>query len=173
MGTCGILAEALRYPVPGLMEELQAGFSAMPVGEVRGAYGAFLGRLRRLELGAWEELYTRTWDLNPAVVPYVGYQIWGDSYQRGNFMADMSRALRECGINFEGELPDHLVPVLQYLDVCSQPIPELMEIIERSIQKMQADLRKSDQDNPYNELLDTVAQAVHTIVINLEKEKEK
>jgi nitrate reductase delta subunit len=173
MGTCGVLAKALRYPAVGRLEVLEAGLSGMPAGEERDAYGAYLGYVQRLGLGEWEELYTRTWDLNPAVVPYVGYQIWGDNYQRGNFMADMSRALRENAIELAGELPDHLVLVLHYLDVCSQPIPELMEILERSLQKTQTDLRKTDQANPYNELLAAVAQTVHMIVKNLEKEKEK
>ncbi|MET0112525.1 MULTISPECIES: Nitrate reductase, delta subunit (fragment) [Limnospira] len=30
-----------------------------------------------------EEIYTSTFDLNPTCYPYLGYQLFGDGYQRG------------------------------------------------------------------------------------------
>jgi len=37
-----------------------------------------------------EELYTRTFDLQAVCSPYVGYQLFGDSYKRGIFMARLN-----------------------------------------------------------------------------------
>ena len=59
----------------------------------------FSADIDRLPLGAWEELHTRTLDLNPPAAPYVGYQTWGESYQRGAFLAKMNRALAETGMD--------------------------------------------------------------------------
>ncbi len=164
MGTYTLLAEALRYPAPGRIESLEAGLMEMPKGSAKPAFSAFVERIQRLSLAEWEELHTHTLDLNPTVAPYVGYQNWGDSYKRGTFMAEMNRELQELGIEKEGDLPDHLIPILRYLDVISSGNStlvdsELLEIFEPAVQKMRKILRKSEPDNPYIHLFDAILQA--------------
>ena len=92
------LADAFCYPAPGRLDALKQGLAAMPRGAGKDAYAAFLNGIDRLPLGEWEELHTRTLDLNPPAAPYVGYQMWGESYQRGAFLAKMNRALTEAGV---------------------------------------------------------------------------
>lgn len=154
-----VFAQAFRYPAPGRMEGLQAGLQELIDRPLRASYNAFLRKVSQLNLGEWEELYTRTFDLSPAIAPYVGFQTWGESYQRGNFMALMNRELNEYDIDLDGELPDHLVPVLRYLAVAPQPAPELVEILPPALQRMRAVLAKSDPGNPYIHLVDAVMHA--------------
>lgn len=153
-----ILAEALRYPFPGMRANLQHQAAAYPDEASQPAFQDFVRRIEGLSTGDWEELYTRTLDLNPAVAPYVGYQIWGDGYPRGNFMAALSRAYREAGVEADGELPDHLRCILQFLGTGATPPPELGEVFDRALEKMSATLGKTEPDNPYLSLLAAIAQ---------------
>jgi len=154
------LAQAWQYPYPGLLEKLQAGIQEFPKDSARKLFGAFVAALQGLSLGEWEELYTRTLDLNPAVAPYIGYQLWGDGYPRGNFMAALNRAYRDAAVEVEGELPDHIGCVLRFLETGS-PLPsELVEAFEPAVQKMLSTLRKAEPANPYLYLLEAVAQTV-------------
>jgi nitrate reductase delta subunit len=160
------LADAFAYPAPGRLEALKRGGAAMPKGAGKDAYAAFLSGIDRLPLGAWEELHTRTLDLNPPAAPYVGYQTWGESYQRGAFLAQMNRALAEADVDADGELPDHLAPTFRYLATVSDPLPELLEVLGPAIGRMIEALRKAEPDNPYVSLL----QAVQAQCQDLKKE---
>ncbi len=150
------LADAFAYPAPGRLEALKRGGAAMPKGAGKDAYAAFLRGIDRLPLGAWEELHTRTLDLNPPAAPYVGYQTWGESYQRGAFMANMNRALAEADVDADGELPDHLAPILRYLAAVSDPLPDLIEVLDPAVGRMLSALRSAEPDNPYVSLLQAV-----------------
>jgi nitrate reductase delta subunit len=158
MGSNAILAEAFRYPSPDRLERLEEWTLDLPPGPVKNCLAGFLWKVLNLSLGEWEELYTRTWDLNPLAVPYVGFQLWGEDYRRGNFMARLRSAYREAGVELEGELPDHLVPVLQYLDRATEPLPELLEVLPQAIEKMAAALKKSERDNPYLILIGSIGE---------------
>ncbi len=154
-----ILANAFSYPAPGRMETLQSGAATFPKGAGKNTYSAFLKGVEPLSLGAWEELHTRTLDLNPPAAPYVGYQMWGDSYQRGAFMATLNRTFALAGVDTDGELPDHLAPILRYLAVTSEPLPELVEVLGPALERMLAALRKAEPKNPYVDLLLAVQAA--------------
>lgn len=163
MGVYALLAEALRYPAPGRIEILEAGLLELPDGMDKRAFSKFVQKVQGLSLAAWEELYTHTFDLNPTTAPYIAYQIWGDSYKRGAFMAKVNRELKTLNIEKDGELPDHLVPMLRYLDVIaardSRPPAELTEIFEPGIEKMRKVLRKEEPGNPYLYLFEAVLQS--------------
>ena len=154
-----LLAEAFCYPAPGRLAALQGGMKALPENIRKESMQAFLDKIGRLSLGEWEELHTRTLDLNPPAAPYVGFQIWGEAYQRGVFLSLLNREMAENNINLEGELPDHLIPVLRYLGQVSEPMPELIDILVPAIQRMLASLRKADPSNPYLELLEAAQSA--------------
>ncbi len=159
-----LYAESLRYPAPGRMAELEAGMKALPAGSPSGGLADFLEEVRRLSLGSWEELHTRTLDLNPPAAPYIGFQTWGESYQRGVFLSQMSRELIDNGINADGELPDHLVPVLRYLARVDPPLPGLVEAIGPALKRMIAALRKVDPANPYLHLMEGIQGICKEIV---------
>lgn len=158
-----LLAEAFRYPQPGLIEQLEAGLTDADRSPAREALAKFVRKVSKLSLSEWEELYTRTLDLSPEVAPYIAFQVWGESYQRGEFMSKMNRALFEQGIETEGELPDHLIPVLRYLSITDNPLPELVEHFEPAVKRMAAVLRKKDSKNLYNHLFAAVLKSARTL----------
>lgn len=111
-------AELLGYPsadpapVARRCRELVAARSA---GEHLDRFVARAARARPHEL---EELYSSTFDLDPACAPYVGHHLCGEGPQRGVFMARLADVYRQDGFADErtgGELPDHLTVVLRYL----------------------------------------------------------
>lgn len=153
------LAEMLLYPAPNRLQALIGELGEIPAGQVRKNLEAFLAAVDKLSLGEWEELHTRTLDLNPPAAPYLGYQMWGDSYQRGAFMAKMNRALWQMRMDPGGELPDHLIPVLRYLAAAPAPLVDLLEILEPSLGRMRDNLRKADPLNPYNLLFEAISAA--------------
>lgn len=158
MGALSILAEALRYPTRDRLASLQIAVSSLPRGAARSALKTFAERAGTLSLVQWEELYTRTFDLNPCTPPYVAYVIWGQSYNRGRFMAKLGDAMQSCGIDLDGELPDHLVPILRYLDQTSNPIPELSSVLELALRSIHTRLQKADPDNIYLGLIETAIE---------------
>lgn len=151
-----VLAQAFCYPSAGQIDDLKAGLERIPAGVTRTSLERFVEKISRLSIGDWEELHTRTLDLNPPAAPYVGFQTWGESYQRGVFLSKLNREMLEIGVDMEGELPDHLIPVLRYLGMVKKPLPDLIEILVPAVQRMQVVLRKADGDNPYGDLLDGI-----------------
>jgi nitrate reductase delta subunit len=160
MGVYNVLAEAFRYPIPGFLERLRAGISSLPAGPVRERLEVFAARAGHLTLDEWEQLYTRTLDLNPISPPYVGYLLWGDNYARGQFMAQLSQAMHQTGVDLEGELPDHLVPLLRYLDLAPGTLADLEHTLKPALEVMTQSLAKVDPDNLYLEPLAAVLEQV-------------
>jgi nitrate reductase delta subunit len=62
-----------------------------------------------------QEAFTQTFDLNPVCALEVGWQLFGEEYERGAFLVHARQLLREHGIDERGELPDHLSSMLALL----------------------------------------------------------
>lgn len=64
-----------------------------------------------------EELYTKTFDVQPICYLDLGYVIFGEDYKRGTFLLHMKEEQRNLGRNCDPELPDNLYHVLHLLTV--------------------------------------------------------
>lgn len=62
-----------------------------------------------------EEIYTNTFDLQGVCCPYVGHHLFGESYKRSWFMAQLNQGYRERGFSCGTELPDHAAVILRFL----------------------------------------------------------
>ncbi len=164
MGAFAVLAEAFRYPAPGRLEALAARAAELPAGPVRAELEAFLAGVGRGSLEEWEELSARTLDLELATAPYLGYQVWGDKYQRSPFLIELQGAMTRAGVDRDGELPDHLVPVLRYLDACPEPLPRLLEVLDPALDALEKALGAADPDNPYRHLVAGARRQSETVL---------
>lgn len=160
-GELSAVCLAFEYPGPGSAASLDRVIAELPAGNVRSELGSFATAVAALSLGGWEELHTRTLDLSPLFVPYVGHVTWGESYRRGAFMAELQRAQLDAGVDQRGELPDHIVPILAFLDAGGS-MPDLVEVLPDAVGAMRKDLRKAEPDNPYRFVLAAVAAAVES-----------
>ncbi|MEP0823587.1 MAG: nitrate reductase molybdenum cofactor assembly chaperone [Ignavibacterium sp.] len=116
------LAALLAYPGRESLRDADACCDALEreiAGRVHGTVSENLRRYRTA-LGIFsaqelEELYTRTFDLNPVCSLDIGWHLYAENYDRGTFLVEMRNALKEHGISESTELPDHLPTVLRLL----------------------------------------------------------
>lgn len=159
-----ILAEALRYPSPRSLATLRRRVEDLALDSVRAELQAFLDEIARMPLEAWEELYVRSFDLDPDAAPYLGWQVWRDEQRRAELLVEMARRLSDRGVDLDGELPDHLVPVLRYLaadpDPSERETPLLDQALAPALAAILRSLRSAATDNPYVHVLEGVAKAL-------------
>jgi len=152
-----VIAAGYRYPTPDSLLSLTEAIEELTSGPVKRHLTRFVDEVGRLSFGAWEELHTATLDLSPKFVPYVGHVVWGENYRRGEFMADLNRAMFDAGVDLDGELPDHVAPVLRYLARADEPLTDLVEVLPGALSTMAKTLAKADAGNPYQHLLAATA----------------
>ena len=142
------LALLLDYPTPALPAHVRdcAALFKRQRSQAARPLARFRLFVEQTGLGALEELYTATFDLKPVCYPYIGFQLFGETYKRGEFLALLNARYRECGLVVQGELPDHLGQILRYLArtwdadlVLEGVIPALERMIEQL------------EDNPYRD----------------------
>lgn len=172
MGDATAVAAAFRYPRPGSLEILSNEVAGIEHGATHRAMENFVVHIRGKSLAEWEELHTDTLDLSPKFIPYVGHAVWGENYRRGAFMADLSRAMSDAGIDRMGELPDHLDPILRYVDEVADPLPDVVEVLPVALMRMSKELRKADKHNPYRHVIDA-AQTVAEELIETRRKAAK
>jgi nitrate reductase delta subunit len=73
-----------------------------------------------------QERYVAVFDLDPACSLNIGWHLFGERHERGEFLAVLRAELRRTGIDDSGELPDYLPFVLRL-------IPRLDEIRARQL----------------------------------------
>jgi len=154
-----LLAGGYRYPDADQARQLTAAADGLPPAAAQ-SWDRFTRALRSLAPAEREELFTRTLDLNPVAAPYVGYQLYGEDYRRGAFMATMSRELARLGLEPHGELPDHLGCVLRYLAAAEAPSAEVVDGTAQALRSMARQLSGVDRDNPYRHLVQATLAAV-------------
>lgn len=100
-----------------------------------------------------EELYTTTFDLNPACCPEVGWHLFGERYDRGSFMVWARGELRRYGITESHELPDHLSHLMALLGRMdrAEATRFATEAVGPALERMIASV--PDDSNPYAHLL--------------------
>lgn len=162
------LASILRYPEPGhdvavaACRDALLGDPAPGVREAAPRIERFAHAVAGRTVEELQELYTRTFDLNPVCALDVGWHLYGENYDRGRFLVRMRELLETLGIEESVELPDHLtsvLPALARLD--GEAAGDLAEgYVGRALHKMLDGL--SGKDNPYEEVLRAVAQVLET-----------
>ena len=139
--TFQLFGELLDYPKPGLCamaREAEALVAARNPDAAR-LLAAFAEFAAETPLGQLEEIYTGVFELNAQCHPYVGYQLFGETYKRSVFLLGLKERYAAQGFAVEHELPDHLVPMLRFLSVCDAPevIDELVrDALAPAIAKM-------------------------------------
>ncbi len=149
-------ADLLEYPDDRWAARVE---SARAISGDCAAFGDFIADVAPLSLSDLQELYTRTFDLNPVCALEIGYHLFGENYKRGEFLANLRETEALFDLGQEHQLPDYLPVLLRLLtkledeELCGSLITECLI---PAIDKMLASLK--DTENPYRFLL----EAVHT-----------
>jgi nitrate reductase delta subunit len=165
-------ADLLAYPTPAIFSQARVCLEQLRQSnsESATAMEKFIRGLETLSLEILEELYTVTFDMQPVCYPYVGYQLFGESYKRGAFMAQLNEAYHARGYSAGQELPDHLFVILHFLGLNAAAreddfgrallVDGLMPALEKMLQAFD-----KQSANPYFGLL----LALHLVLVH-EKE---
>ena len=105
-------APLLSYPGPDYQARVRECLAGAPSAQLE-EFARSIGGLPREAL---EELYAQTFDWNPDTTLDIGWHLFGENYDRGDFLVKLRGALRTYGLPESGELPDHLSHVLPLLD---------------------------------------------------------
>lgn len=155
------VASLFEYPQEGhaaaVCEQVAAVAAEVP------AAGALLAPFARdaaaQDLAEREELFVRTFDVNVERALEVGWQVFGEQYARGAFLAKLRGMLAEYGVAETTELPDHLTQVLRLLG--RVPEPDAHFIIARAVRPAMRRIRADLGDgHAYSAVLDAAAEVV-------------
>jgi|SRR5215831_7735682 len=114
-------------------------------------------------LSGLQELYTRTFDLNPACALEVGYHLFGENYKRGEFLANLRATEAPFDLGQAQQLPDYLPVLLRLLtklDDQELRLSLITECLTPAIEKMLTTFQ--DSNNPYRFLLAAVRAILHS-----------
>ena len=111
------LGRLLCYPTEGYGGDVGATVAALAAydagaEQAMAAFAAFVGET---PVTGMQEAFTQTFDLNPVCALEVGWQLFGEEYERGGFLVETRDLLRQHGIDEGSELPDHLASLLAVL----------------------------------------------------------
>ena len=109
--TYDAFAGLLTYPLVDYPQRIEAGLRLAPA-ECREGLGQFSKLVRDLATDQVQELFTRTFDLNPVCSLELGWHLFGENYERGLLLVRMREELRRYRLVESSELPDHLTHVL-------------------------------------------------------------
>ncbi len=157
------LAALLEYPSSRFFDALDS-HGDWP-DEACAEVGTFAAAVRGESVEALQELYTRTFDLNPVCSLEIGWHLFGEEYERGAFLVKMRQALRQYGVHESTELPDHLTHALR---LAARMEPEetrafLSRFLMPALEKMLAGFE--GKENPYGSVLKAVRAVVAQGVI--------
>lgn len=112
--------------------------------------------IERLTIEEMEEVYTRTFDINPVASLEIGWHLYGEQYERGAFLVKMREILRTYQIEESVELPDHVTHVLLAFGRMEKPeadefaVKYLLPALDKILEGFK------DQKNPYENVLQSL-----------------
>lgn len=115
------------------------------------AYGQLAEQLRYPADPAMQELYVQTFEFNPACTLEIGWHLFGENYERGEFLVRMREQLRRFGIAESGELPDHLTHLLPLMSQMGHV--EAAELAGQFVLPALARIKDALKDNPYSTVI--------------------
>ena len=86
-------------------------------------------------LSKLEEDYIATFEMNTKYVLYVGHKLFGENYERSEFIAQLKEYYTENNFIIENnELPDHIAVILNFLSKDTIPSEDKNKLVENLIQ---------------------------------------
>jgi nitrate reductase molybdenum cofactor assembly chaperone len=147
------LGHLFRYPDEEYLQHLDHVAQALAKGEVKEMLEPLRSFVAHSDFTELEELFTRTFAMNPLTCLEVGWHLYGEDYKRGEFLVKMRQALAQYDLPESEELPDHMSHCLQLLAYMEpQEAPVLAEgYLLPALKKI---LKGLKPENPFRGLLE-------------------
>lgn len=156
---CDLLAGLLEYPREDYARRVARALEALErlQPDAAALLAEFSRRIEGLSTEGLQELYTRTFDLDPVCTLEVGWHLFGENYERGAFLVKMRQQLRRFALPESSELPDHLTHVLPVLGrMQTAEAGELAGCVFPALDKMRAALE--GKNDPFEKVLEAIAR---------------
>ena len=158
-----LLAAVLRYPDEGYLGRVERCAFALRdrYPEAARSIRDFAEEIAPLSPEDAQELFTRTFDLNPVCSLELGWHLFGEQYERGSMLVKMREELRRYRIAESSELPDHLVHALQLLARMEDERAEefATAVVLPALHKMLPNF--NDKQCPYQKVMQAVWVVLH------------
>lgn len=164
-----LLADVVSYPQADLENTVSECVELLDVDlpDAAKEMRRFLDFIGKEPLGTLEEIYTSTFDINPLCPPYAGYYLFGDTHKRGDFLVKLKNDYKVYDFAVEGELPDHLAVMLQFLAILEDEYSAQSLISECMVPALEEMEKKTAKNGgPYHHV-------IRAILMFFRKEMEK
>jgi nitrate reductase delta subunit len=148
-----LFAQLLTYPSPDLLPAIHDCQRQLTTDypEAATAINQFQDAIANLSLEHLEEIYTSTFDINPVCFPYPGFHLFGENFNRADFLVKLKQKYQAHGFTApENELADHLPVMLEFLSTLDPDAVLAKELVEDcllpALEKMTAGFTS---DSPY------------------------
>jgi len=159
MNSYDLFAEILDHPTPLLSERLKECLSILsPMnGEAASLLSEFQAFFEKSPLTRMEEIYARTFDLQAACCPCIGYHLFGEGSHRETFVAGLEECYRSYGFPTGNVSPDHVTRFLRFL-AKARDQEEREELIDLCLIPALENMVKGfkQRGNPYREVLEAL-----------------
>jgi nitrate reductase molybdenum cofactor assembly chaperone len=160
-----------EYPQEAFIEDAAACEAAVRSldGTAAALLQVFMEELGSMTLPEREELFIKTFDMNVRCTLDLGWQLFGEDYNRGLFLAKVRTLLSRYGIAETQELPDHVSQVLRLLACMNaeEGTAFAESCVVPALQKSHAAL---EEENPYQRLLKAALMLLtHVYAIEMEE----
>lgn len=154
------LADLVEYPEGASYAQL----IAAPIGAgadcgVAEALGRFRESVAANGARVMQERYVEAFDFDPASTLDLGWHLFGDTPDRGAFLAALREDIVRAGVFERGELPDNLAIVMRLIArLDGTAASKLAARIAPAVARVHDQLRS--RNNPYADLIDAVGRMV-------------
>ena len=152
--------DLLDYPTPDLLSQVRACAELLRLDHPQEAaqIQGFAEYVESTTLGRLEEIYTGTFDMNPACYIFTGYILFGESFNRGKFLVRLQKEYRERCFSAGNELADHLAVMFRFMGVLDSDEHTaqllLKECFVPVLTKMNTGFKNENENpNPYRQVL--------------------
>lgn len=167
-----IYADVFSYPESLLIEKIEnvQKYLDIKYPDASKIFKNFCDFLKIINIKSWEEIYTRSFDVQALTTLDLGYVLFGDDYKRGEFLVNLSKEHKKAGNECGNELADHLPNVIRLLakleneelleDIISYILYPALKKIESEFDLIQIEKKRNiyqkhhktliDQDKSYN-----------------------
>ncbi len=161
-----LFATLFTYPSPDLFTEVSKCQHQLLVDypEAAELINQFQTVLSKTSVERLEETYTSTFDVNPVCYPYPGFHLFGENFNRADFLVKLQQKYQEHGfIAPPNELADHLSVMLQFLSTLDPDAVLAQELIEDcllpALEKMNEGFKT---DSPYAKVVRSLLSFLQT-----------
>lgn len=156
-----LFGELLDYPGPETMALASTCGRLLDDADAMAELATFTLQSGCLSLERMEEIYTGTFEINPASFIYAGYVLFGESTKRGALMVKLQEEYRRRGFDYAGELPDHLGLMFRFLATVDDAPAMVDDLLAECIAPAAHQMREAiDPANPYAALLSAILHVI-------------